>query len=670
MCMKKLKLSVINNISFYIFLVLIFLLGMPVCAEAPLETIDVSLDGEPLAEYLETKLLRLDGKWELYLEKTPEQVFRLVDNNIPSDYMSQVPGVWNAEVIHSGGESPNTFGCYRLLITELEPNQKYAILTQESPGTSSALYINRRLTEQTGDPFVMISPGFNEKPNAYNKSHSQSRPLYAEFNSNKAGEVELIFFVANYYYRKGGLWDSVYFGTPETVTHLNTILLVFNSFVMGCLFFIGLLTMIQFFINNKRWEYFYLGVASIVFALRIGTSDYCALSVLFPSMVAEVKIKIEYLAIWLAPICIIQMIFKIYPSKNRYIIFKGFKERQFRHIIIICDLILGILSLVLPGYYSNRLVPHLQAGLIVISVYVITFIIVNLIKRKRYSLYNFLGYFVLCLGGVLDIIYTKQKDFLPLSFFPFILVVFVIIQLLMFAAIQNDIYKETIKTSNDLQRLNEAYLRFVPQEFLTLLNKESIIKTKLGDYSNIEMSIMFSKVHIECDDDDENDAALNTHFMVFNEYLKQISTIIKNHNGFVSKFLSGGFMALFPNSELDAVQTALEIDECTKKLSGTETFMNHKVISYTGVHYGKMIIGTIGEENRLDDTVISDTVNTAARIESVCEKLNKNVIISESLEKLLKEELPAQIKLNELDAIYVKGKEKPLQLFEVKEQLI
>ena len=35
-----------------------------------------------------------------------------------------------------------------------------------------------------------------------------------------------------------------------------------------------------------------------------------------------------------------------------------------------------------------------------------------------------------------------------------------------------------------------------------------------------------------------------------------------------------------------------------------------------GVHYGKMILGMIGEEHRLDDTVISDTVNTASRIES------------------------------------------------------
>jgi class 3 adenylate cyclase len=153
--------------------------------------------------------------------------------------------------------------------------------------------------------------------------------------------------------------------------------------------------------------------------------------------------------------------------------------------------------------------------------------------------------------------------------------------------------------------------------------------------------------------------------MIFNEYLKQISPIIKKYDGFVSKFLSGGFMALFPNSELDAVRAALEINDCTQKLNNQENFSKHKLTSWIGIHYGRMIIGTIGEENRMDDTVISDTVNTAARIESVCEKLGKNIIISQVLQKKISQEKTIQINLTELDAMYVKGKEKPLQLFEV-----
>jgi hypothetical protein len=286
----------------------------------------------------------------------------------------------------------------------------------------------------------------------------------------------------------------------------------------------------------------------------------------------------------------------------------------------------------------------------VIALYVVIFSISNMIKHKKYALYNSISYSMLFLGAIIDIIYSKQKNLMPISFFPFFLVAFVIVQILMLSAIQNDIYKDTEKSSNDLQRLNEAYLRFVPKEFLRLLNKESVIKTKLGDYSNIEMTIMFSKQKF---DDSKDDISLEQHFVLFNEYLKQVSPIIKKYDGFVSKFLSGGFMALFPNSETDAVRAALEINDCTKNNT------------WIGIHYGRMIIGTIGEENRLDDTVISDTVNTASRIESVCEKLGKNIIISQVLHKRISQESTLPVELNELEAIYVKGKEKPLQLYEV-----
>lgn len=610
----------------------------------------------------DNNLFRLDGKWELFLGKTPEETFNLIDSGTPADYMSTVPGNWNKEVLHSGGTAPETFGCYRYLCTNLNPSEKYALLLKESPGTSCALYINRKLTGQTGDPFVMLKPDFHEKANAYNPSHSQAKPLYCEFFPDQNGQVEIVFLVSNYFYRKGGLWDSVFLGTKKSVMRTNNITLLFNAFVIGCLFFIGLLNLIQFFINKKRWEYFYLGIASIVFALRIGTADYCSFAFIFPQLTSEVKVKIELLVLWMAPVSVLQMLFKIYPSKNRVIVFQWFKEKHFRHFIIIADLILGLFSLILPAYYANRLVPHLQIGMGIIALYVVIFSISNLIKHKKYALYNSISYSMLFLGAIIDIIYSKQKNLMPISFFPFFLVAFVIVQILMLSAIQNDIYKDTEKSSNELQRLNEAYLRFVPKEFLRLLNKESVIKTKLGDYSNIEMTIMFSKLSFE---DSEKDLSLEEHFMIFNEYLKQISPIIKKYDGFVSKFLSGGFMALFPNSEIDAVRAALEIKDCTKKLNTNEITANHKINSWVGIHYGRMIIGTIGEENRLDDTVISDTVNTAARIESVCEKLEKNIIISQVLQKKLLQESTIQVDLTELEAMYVKGKEKPLQLYEV-----
>ena len=98
----------------------------------------------------------LGAGWELYLEKSPEQTFELADKNIPADFTVTVPHNWNLEVQHFGGASPNTYGCYRYVCTNLDPHTKYALHMRESPGTASAFFINRSLITQTGDPFIML----------------------------------------------------------------------------------------------------------------------------------------------------------------------------------------------------------------------------------------------------------------------------------------------------------------------------------------------------------------------------------------------------------------------------------------------------------------------------------------------------------------------------------
>ena len=115
-----------------------------------------------------------------------------------------------------------------------------------------------------------------------------------------------------------------------------------------------------------------------------------------------------------------------------------------------------------------------------------------------------------------------------------------------------------------------------------------------------------------------------------------------------------------------------EIKECVEEYNNTLATRNHKIEAWMGIHFGKMIIGTIGEENRLDDTVISDTVNTASRIESVCEKLEKPIIVSQALVQKLQEKsekiTASGFSLERLEDVHVKGKEMALQIYEVKEK--
>ena len=604
----------------------------------------------------------LNKDWELFLHKTPEQTFKLIEAGTPADFTVSIPNEWNKEVAYAGGDTPETYGCYRYLCENLDSSVRYALHAKESPGTSCAIYVNKKLIMQTGDPFAKLDKNFNQNPKKYGPSHSVCTPVYCEFNTDSNGKADIVILVSNYYYRKGGLWDSVYIGNAKNIWRYNILTMVFYCIVIGSLLFTGLLNMVQFVLNKKRSAYFFLGLASFAFAIRIATAGYCSLALFFPGLTAELKIKLEVIAIWLIPVSVLQLIFVQYPSPDRTLVFKFFKEKYLRYTLIAIALFTGFLSLILPAWYTNRLVPFLQLLMLVFCVYVVVFSTSNLIKRKRYSLYNFLSFTSIVIGGIIDIVHNESKESIPIPTLPFFILAFVIFQILMLAAVQNDIYKTTVKGSDDLKRLNDSYLRFVPKEFLRLLNKESIIKTKLGDYSNIEMTIMFSKVDIVSTGDD---FSLDENFMQFNDYLKTISPVIKKYDGFVSKFLSGGFMALFPHSAMDAIRASLEIKDCIQKLNESAESKNICIAPWMGIHYGKMIIGTIGEENRLDDTVISDTVNTASRIESVCEKTKRSIIISEAIYKRVIDDISANIQIDALEAIYVKGKEKPLELYEI-----
>ena len=597
-----------------------------------------------------TNMQQLEN-WQLFVQKSPEQVFELADSNARPDFVITSTGYWNKLLENPADVS---YGCYRTVITGLDPSQKYAILQKDSPKTSCAVYVNRKLLVQVGDPFEILE---NQPASG---SHSVIQPISFEFYPDDQGNAEIIYFIANYFYRKSGLNDTVFFGPAELFSNNSYISLY--AVICGALIFIGLLCLFQFVINRNRKEYLYLGLTSIALALRISTNGLCLLSIIIPNLQAEIKFKIEYLAMWVVPVCVTQMLHSIYPTK---------RLKVFKNILIGADFLIGWVSIFLPAYYTNRYVPVLQYSMIAVCVYVLSFSVYNLICKKRYSFFNFFSYLFVIIGALIDVLISKGARGFTVSLLPFFLVAFVIIQILMFVKIQNDIYKQTLESSDKLQRLNEAYFRFVPREFIELLNKDSVINTNAGDYQEITMTIMFCKVSIVCEEEksghehthDHDHENLDEHFLVFTEYLKQIMPVIQAHNGFVSKILSGGFMALFPKSELDAVKAAFEIKE-------NNSYSEHKVNSWIGLHYGKMIIGTVGEENRLDDTVISDTVNTAARIESVCEKLQKSVIMSHEFAQNLvdlngQEAKDMGIKFVKLQAISVKGKEKPLQLYEV-----
>lgn len=219
-----------------------------------------------------------------------------------------------------------------------------------------------------------------------------------------------------------------------------------------------------------------------------------------------------------------------------------------------------------------------------------------------------------------------------------------------------------IKTHLSLSLINRAYSRFVPNEFLKLLNKESVIDIKLGDQIQYDMTVMFSDIR-DFTSISEQLSPQET-FEFLNGYLEKIGPIIRSNNGFIDKYIGDAIMALFPYGPNDAVKAAVEIAQQLSEFNENRILHGKPPIrTGTGIHTGSMILGTIGELERMEGTVISDAVNLAARLEGLTKYYGTSLLLTDStFDKL---DPSHNYHYRKLDKVKVKGKEQFVVIVEI-----
>jgi two-component system sensor histidine kinase ChiS len=215
-------------------------------------------------------------------------------------------------------------------------------------------------------------------------------------------------------------------------------------------------------------------------------------------------------------------------------------------------------------------------------------------------------------------------------------------------------------TTIDTRQINS----FIPVEFLRLLKKKSVDELKLGDHHKQEMTIFFSDIRgftelVE-------NLSPEDSFKFINSYLTRVVPVIEQYGGFVDKYVGDAIMALFPQPDgADmAVQASIEIQKRLHDYNLHRKKLGYRPLeSGVGIHTGMLVLGVIGVHNRMQNTVISDAVNLASRIEGLTKAFGISVAISgETFRKL---EHPDNYMFRYLGNVKVKGKSKATCVYEI-----
>jgi class 3 adenylate cyclase len=205
---------------------------------------------------------------------------------------------------------------------------------------------------------------------------------------------------------------------------------------------------------------------------------------------------------------------------------------------------------------------------------------------------------------------------------------------------------------------------FVPKEFLNILNKESVMDLKLGDHVMQEMTIFFSDIRKFT----ELFEGLSPEdsFKFINSYLTRIVPVIEQHGGFVDKYIGDAILALYPqaNGADMAVRTAIEIQRKILEYNNHRAKCGYRPLEIgIGLHTGTLMLGVVGVHNRMQNTVISDSVNLSSRVEGLTKAFNVSMAISgQTFQKL---EHPESYMFRYLGNVKVKGKGEPTRVYEI-----
>jgi class 3 adenylate cyclase len=227
------------------------------------------------------------------------------------------------------------------------------------------------------------------------------------------------------------------------------------------------------------------------------------------------------------------------------------------------------------------------------------------------------------------------------------------------------LYEKNIREAREREeamlRIHEVTKKFVPHEFIRSLGKETLTDVKLGDQVEKIVTVLFTDIRDFTTLSEKMTPEENFHFV--SSFNARLGPVIRSNNGFINQYLGDSIMAIFPENPEDALRAAVGMQKAVHELNKERKELGLPSIrAGIGMHTGSLIMGITGDEFRMDAATISDTVNTAARIESLTKYYRSPLLLSDHTLQYLNGQ--NNFHFRHLGSVRLKGKNNLLSIIE------
>ena len=209
-------------------------------------------------------------------------------------------------------------------------------------------------------------------------------------------------------------------------------------------------------------------------------------------------------------------------------------------------------------------------------------------------------------------------------------------------------------------RAEDYFKRYVPRGLIRLLGAENIRDIDVGQHAECKVTIVFMDIR-NFTTISEGLSSEET-FELINSFLDLAVPVIESRGGIIDKFIGDAIMAIFPE---DADEALLAVREILTGIPGLRlpAAAPGPISVGAGINTGFVMVGALGNHQRMEVTIVGDSVNLASRLEYLNKTYGTSCVISEATLNSL--ELPDQFSLRMIDRIRVKGKVRPQSIYEL-----
>lgn len=578
----------------------------------------------------------LTGEWGFYWKQllSPEEAFGQSDT---ASYLA-VPGNWNGKEFNGETASALGYGTYTLQL-HLPPSGPILALRIPPIRSSFRLWCNGRQIAGSGT----IATNAQDYYPSY-------KPQIVALPGN-VSEMQLVLQVANFHHRNGGAGFPINIGTHAQIIEQNNQNSLYEIFLLATLFVMAFYHFGLYLLRNKE-------VSALAFAmycgfsfLRVPLEGHYIFYQIFPGTDLVFWLRVDYLSFLGIGYSFCIFLSRLFPDE--------WDQRVTRPLIAILSL-LAIAILVLPLVFASWYIPAIQVIFVLGAAYCI-FVLVKAIRNGREgSKMMFFAVLLFFLAYVNDILYyTANLNTGVMTTSAALL--FIFIQAFLLSSRFSKAFSLTEVYARTFQK-------FVPRQFLDRIAKNGISSIELGNAEPEEAVVLFSDIR-GFTALSENLSADEV-FQFLNDYLSRMEPHVRKYEGFVDKYLGDAIMALFTQEAKgscaeNAIRSALSMRDSLAVLNQERKVAGLPDLEIgVGLHFGKVIIGTVGGGERMDSTAIGDAVNVASRVEGASKIYKVTLLASEDVLTKLPES--HEFRLRFVDRVRVMGREQPVALWEIR----